>query len=147
MLKNLRALLETWFGSLGLEGLLEKGMATHSIVLVWRIPWTEPSRLQSMRSRGQTHRLMTDTFSFYEIVFLIVTLFSLRICFKIIRTVCSDIEKFFKYSVCDFIWKSQIVLALFWIFWLSRWELGPWVSVFGTFPGQFSCANTWELLG
>ena len=147
MLKNLRAMQETWVGSLGPEGLLEKGMATHSSVLVWRIPWTEPSRLQSMRSQGQT-RLMTDTFSFYEIVFLIVTLFSLRICFKIIRTVCSDIEKFFvKYSVCDFIWKGQIVLALFWRFWLSRWELGPWVSVFGTFPGQFSCANTWELLG
>ena len=103
MVKNLRAMQETWVGSLGPEGLLEKGMATHSSVLVWRIPWTEPSRLQSMRSQGQT-RLMTDTFSFYEIVFLIVTLFSLRICFKIIRTVCSDIEKFFvKYSVCDFI--------------------------------------------
>ena len=33
---------ETWFDrSLGCEDLLEKGMATHSSILAWRIPWTE----------------------------------------------------------------------------------------------------------
>ena len=33
--------------SLGLEDLLEEGMATHSSILTWKIPWTEePSRLQ-----------------------------------------------------------------------------------------------------
>ena len=32
---------ETWVGSLGLEDLLEKGMATHSSIRAWRIPWTE----------------------------------------------------------------------------------------------------------
>ena len=37
--------------SLGWEGPLEKGMATHNSILAWRIPWTEePGRLQSMRS-------------------------------------------------------------------------------------------------
>ena len=36
--------------SLGWEDFLEKGMATHSSILVWRTPWTEePGRLQSMR--------------------------------------------------------------------------------------------------
>ena len=36
-------------GSLGQEDLLEKGMATHSRILGWRIPWTlQPSRLQSI---------------------------------------------------------------------------------------------------
>ena len=40
---------ETWVGSLGLEYPLEKGTATHSRILAWRIPWTkEPSGLQSM---------------------------------------------------------------------------------------------------
>ena len=41
MVKNLPALWETWFQSLGQEDSLEKGMATHSNILVWRIPWTE----------------------------------------------------------------------------------------------------------
>ena len=42
---------ETWVRSLGQEAPLEKGMATHSSILAWRIPWTEESdRLQSMRS-------------------------------------------------------------------------------------------------
>ena len=40
---------ETWVQSLGWEDLLEKRMATHSSILVWRIPWIEdPGGLQSM---------------------------------------------------------------------------------------------------
>ena len=39
--KNLPAVQETGVQSLGLEDPLEKGMATHSIILAWRIPWTE----------------------------------------------------------------------------------------------------------
>ena len=41
MVKNLPAMLETWIQALGQENPLEKGMATHSSVLAWRIPWTE----------------------------------------------------------------------------------------------------------
>ena len=39
--KNLPAIQETWVQSLGWEDPLEKGVATHSSILVWRIPWTE----------------------------------------------------------------------------------------------------------
>ena len=40
---------ETLVQSLGWEDALEKGMATHSSILAWKIPWTEaPGRLQSM---------------------------------------------------------------------------------------------------
>ena len=39
--KILPAMPETWVQSLGWEDLLEKGMATHSSILAWRIPWTE----------------------------------------------------------------------------------------------------------
>ena len=40
---------ETWVRSLGREDALEKGVATHSSILAWRIPWTEdPDSLQSM---------------------------------------------------------------------------------------------------
>ena len=46
--KNPPAVLETWVPSLGQEDPLEAGMATHSNILAWRIPWTEePGRLQS----------------------------------------------------------------------------------------------------
>ena len=38
--KNL-LMQETWIRSLGQEDPLETGMATHSSILVWRIPWTE----------------------------------------------------------------------------------------------------------
>ena len=38
MVKNLLALWETWVPSLGWEGPLEEGMATHSSILAWRIP-------------------------------------------------------------------------------------------------------------
>ena len=49
MVKNLPEMQETWVCSLGWEDLLEKGVATHSSILTWRIPWTEePGGLQSM---------------------------------------------------------------------------------------------------
>ena len=40
LVKNLPAMLETWVQSLGWEESLEKGKATHSSILAWRIPWT-----------------------------------------------------------------------------------------------------------
>ena len=47
--KESAAMWETWVQSLGREDPLEKGMATLSSILAWRIPWTEePSTLQSM---------------------------------------------------------------------------------------------------
>ena len=47
--KNLPAMQEIEVQSLGWEDPLEKGMATHSSILTWIIPWTEePGRLQSM---------------------------------------------------------------------------------------------------
>ena len=47
MVKNLPAVWETQVPSLGQEDPLEKGIATHSSILAWRIPWTEePGGLQ-----------------------------------------------------------------------------------------------------
>ena len=49
MVKNLLAMQESWVQSLGQEDALKKGMATHSSIVAWRIPWTEePGGLQSM---------------------------------------------------------------------------------------------------
>ena len=45
---NLLEMQETWVQSLVQEDSLEKGTATHSSILAWKIPWTEePDRLQS----------------------------------------------------------------------------------------------------
>ena len=54
--KNLPAMWETWVLSLGWEDFLENGMATHSSIFAWRIPWTEKSgMLQSMGSQRVGH--------------------------------------------------------------------------------------------
>ena len=56
MVKNLSAMQETWVRSLGQENLLEKGMATHSKILAWRIPLTEePGGVQSIELRRVGH--------------------------------------------------------------------------------------------
>ena len=49
MVKNLPAMQETWVQSLDQEAPLEKGIATHSKILDWKIPWTEePGGIQFM---------------------------------------------------------------------------------------------------
>ena len=56
MIKNLPVMWETQVLSLGWEDSLEKGMATHSSILAWRVPWTEePGGLQSMGSQRVRH--------------------------------------------------------------------------------------------
>ena len=56
MIKNPPALWETWVRSQGWEDPLAEGMATHSSILAWRIPWTEePGRLQSMGLQRLRH--------------------------------------------------------------------------------------------
>ena len=50
MVKTLPALQETWVWFLGWEDPLEKGMATHSSILAWRIPWTEETG--GLQSKG-----------------------------------------------------------------------------------------------
>ena len=58
--KNLPVMQETQFQSLCWEDPLEKGMAIHSSILAWRIPWTEgPGRLQSMGLRRVRHNWAT----------------------------------------------------------------------------------------
>ena len=56
MVKNLPAMQDTQVQSLGREDALEKGLATHSRILAWRIPWTEePGGLQSMGLQRVRH--------------------------------------------------------------------------------------------
>ena len=58
---------ETQVRSLGQEDPLEKGMATCSSILAWRIPWTEePGELQSMGSQRVRYDRMTNTFNRFQ---------------------------------------------------------------------------------
>ena len=57
IVKSLAAMWETRVQSLGWEYPLEKGVATDSSILAWRIPWTEePGGLQSMESQRVGHQ-------------------------------------------------------------------------------------------
>ena len=57
MVKNLPAVQKTQVQSLGWEDPLEKGMATHSSILAWRLPWTyEPGGLWGQKELGRTER-------------------------------------------------------------------------------------------
>ena len=61
MVKNLPAIWEAQVQPLGQEDLLEKGMATHSSILAWRITRTEePGGLQSMQSQRTGHDSATE---------------------------------------------------------------------------------------
>ena len=64
MVENPPAMQETWVQSLGQRDPLEKGIATHSSILAWRIPWTkEPGGLQSMGSLRVGHNWVTYTYN------------------------------------------------------------------------------------
>ena len=65
--KNLPTTRETWLQSLGWENPLEKGMATHSSILAWRIPWTEaPGGLQSTGSQRVGHDCVMPLSLFHQ---------------------------------------------------------------------------------
>ena len=93
VVKNLPATQEpqeTWVQSLGQEDPLEEGMATHSSILAWRIPWTEePGRLQSIESQGWTRlkQLSTHTHTHVQVIFcLFVCQWTLG-CFHVLTIV------------------------------------------------------------
>ena len=84
MLKNLPAMQETWIQSLGWEDPLGKGMATHSSILAWGIPWTEePGGLPSMGLQRVGHDWVTNT-NFYTLRL------NMLMCMKYIYRECSE---------------------------------------------------------
>ena len=67
MVKNLPAKEQTWVSFLGGEDPLERGMATHSSILAWRIPQTEePGGIQSMGSQRVGHDWVTNAFTTFQ---------------------------------------------------------------------------------
>ena len=75
IVKNPPAMWETWVQSLGWEDCLEEGMATHSSILVWRIPWAEAHAGYSpwgYKESDATERLST-AHSMYNLITLLYT--------------------------------------------------------------------------
>ena len=73
LVKNSPVMWETWVWSLGWEDPLEKGMATHSSILAWRIEWT----IQSVGLQRVGHDWATFTFTFHVfsiLIFIIIFL-------------------------------------------------------------------------
>ena len=69
-IRNLPALQDILLWSLGREGPLEKGIATHSSIPAWRIPWTEkPGRLQFMGFQRVVHNWANNTSTFSELIY------------------------------------------------------------------------------
>ena len=82
LVKNPPAMWETWVRSWDQEDPLVKGMAAHSSILAWRIPWTEePGRLPSMGSQRVGHNWVTfkKQISDIGLYFLVVSLFGFGI--------------------------------------------------------------------
>ena len=81
IVKKLPAMPETQVRLLGQEDALEKGMATHSSILAWRILWTEePGRLQSMGSQRVRHDRVTKAFAFQNNSSVLLYLFRGSVC-------------------------------------------------------------------
>ena len=82
--------MENWVWSLGWEDALEKGMATHSSILAWKIPWTEkPGGLYSKRSQVR-HDWATNTHTHTHTQMLAKLINLLKMCIltkKYIQTV------------------------------------------------------------
>ena len=75
---------ETWARSLGREDPLEKGMAAHSSIPAWRIPWTEPGGLQSMGVVQSQTQLSLSHF-LWKLLLLLS-------CFSRCPTLCDPID-------------------------------------------------------
>ena len=102
---------ETWVWPLVWDHPLEEGMATHSSILAWRIPWTEePGGLQSIGSQKDRHDWATK----HSTVFQLWTHTSITCC-----SVYHNLKKYFK---LDFSFSS----ANSW----SRGEEGVWTCSF-----------------
>ena len=130
--------------SLGWEDPLEKGMATHSSIVVWRIPWTEePDGLQSTGSQRVRHDWATNTFRFhtshrsptdlhmmffFSLVFIFSLIYLRIMCNLLIKILFSNFKNSFVYVFFSTIkTNKQTVLCWLPLLWIlvknSNWKL------------------------
>ena len=125
---NLPAMWETQVQFLGEKDPLEKGTATHSSILAWRIPWTEePSGLQSMMERLLLllwRKDFANGLFFWDCAIIIIT--AIIIPFPLCTQTHNIIKHFSTFSLpsvsfsCSFHWPSNSPSPTFQVFWDSR---------------------------
>ena len=128
--KNLPAMCETWVWSLGQEDPLEKGMATHSSILVWQIPWTgESGRLPSMGSQ----RVRRDWVTHITTVHQWNVSNPRRSQWRDISPVYVEQEdpapSFTLFKENLFIWLCWVFFVALRIFSCGVWDLVPWPGI------------------
>ena len=122
MVKTPPAMKETQVWSLGWEDPLEKSMATHSSLLVWRIPWTEePGGLQSVKLQRVRHDWASNSFtftSFYKWNLDLVLWRWPQLCFTCLNSLLHSVYLWFSMwslqTRCFIIDMSELV-SVFWV--------------------------------
>ena len=108
IVKILPAMRGTQVRSLGWEDSLEKGMAAHSSILVWRTPWTEePGRLQSMRLQRVGHDWATKQIHIHTSESLSISSFDTAS--QVIWSPCSEIHGTLRPKPKHSVWASRFV--------------------------------------
>ena len=98
IVKNIPAMQETKLWPLGWEDPLEKGMATHSGILAWRIPWTEePGGLWFMGSQRVRHNWVTK-------IFILICSWDFNMEWVLVLTECYSTSTIKKKKKCWFNW-------------------------------------------
>ena len=129
VVKNVPAMQETWVWSLGQEDPLGKGMATHSSIIAWKIPWTEePGGLQSIGLHRVTHdwsslaRTHPHCWALYSVPLICFSILSaiscyLDYCSFILLSIFSSLWVMFScfftclvtfYSIIDIVYKRAV---------------------------------------
>ena len=113
---------ETWVPSLGWEAALEAGMATHSSILAWTIPWTEePGGVQSMGLQSWT-RLSDFHFLFF---FHSIKYENFNSVWKVEKVEFLQVRKSYRWMIKT----HRVQISYFWTTW-SLLQSSPWSSCF-----------------
>ena len=148
LVKNLPAIQETQVWFLGWGNPLEKGMATHSSILTWRIPWTEEQgRLQSMGSQRVRNDWAKFTFSFKSRYRQNIYMSRMYSDAGTLSMKCKGTERDFMLMLGFLCLVSCRVLALAWVTVLtllaSRMDLSE--AVEGSFNSVLLCSTSYIL--
>ena len=151
-LKPLPGTRETWVLSLGREDPLEKGMATHSSTLAWRIPWREePSRLQSMGSKrvGQDWGTSLSLSSTLSKPSLYIWKSSVYVLLKpSLKDFQHNLAIMWNGWNCTVIWPFFLALPFFGLEWKLIFSSPVATAEFSKFPDRLSAAvSQHHLLG
>ena len=132
LVKNLPAMQEMWIQSLGWEDTLEKGLATHSSILSWRIPWT----VWSKGSQGVGHDWVTFTFTGQDMqlacpltseIMPITLYFRIQLChllfcmFNVLNSYYNSHDILYTYYIICVMYTYYVIMIFLWQAVILEW--------------------------